>query len=255
MTEAAEEVSYAHEVTGSGPVLLLVPGGAGHPMGLGPFTERLARRFTVVTYDPLGLAHGRLGLPVPDQRPADWADGAHQVLEKVLAPGESAYAFGISAGGVAVLELLSRHPERLAHVVAHEPPCVLVLPDGQRRREEPIDQLDGPGRPPAEGPSATPMGVFLAHVLRPFTAHLPSLGDSHLPSLGPSLGASGGRLTLTAGSDSRGQLLYETAESLAERFGGALVELPGGHLGTLDHPVEVADLLTAMLLSSAHTSS
>jgi pimeloyl-ACP methyl ester carboxylesterase len=87
------------------------------------------------------------------------------------------------------------------------------------------------------------MGIFLAHVLRPFTAHLPALG------------ACEGRLTLAAGTDSRGQLLYETAKALAEQFGGALVELPGGHLGTLDHPVEVADLLTETLLSSAHTSS
>lgn len=232
-----------YDATGSGPVLLLVPGGAGHPVGLEPLTERLAERFTVVTYDPLGLAHGRLGLPVPDQRPADWSEGAHRVLEAVLPAGESAYAFGTSSGGIAVLDLLARHPGRLAHVVAHEPPCVTVLPDGRERREELIGRLDGPGRPPAEGASATPMGVFLAHVLRPFTAHLPS------PT------TPGDRLTLAAGSDSRGQLLYQAAESIAGRFAGPLVEFPGGHLGTLDHPVEFADLLTETLLSSAHTSS
>lgn len=44
---------YLHyDVTGTGPLLLLIPGGAGHPMGLGPVTEALAGRFTVVTYDP-----------------------------------------------------------------------------------------------------------------------------------------------------------------------------------------------------------
>ncbi|MFJ9815663.1 alpha/beta fold hydrolase [Streptomyces sp. NPDC101151] len=232
-----------HDVTGSGPVLLLVPGGSGHPMGLEPLTERLARRFTVVTYDPLGLAAGRLGLPVPDQSPADWSDGASRVLEAVLPPGERAYVFGTSSGGIAVLDLLARHPHRLAHVVAHEPPCVTVLRDGQERRQELIGQLDGPGRPPAEGASATPMGVFLAHVLRPFTAHVPALSvPEH-------------RLTLAVGTDSRGRLLYRTAESLADRFGSALVEFPGGHLGTLDHPVEFADLLAETFLSSARTSS
>ncbi|MEU4107874.1 alpha/beta fold hydrolase [Streptomyces sp. NPDC027717] len=220
------------DVTGTGPVLLLLPGGAGHPMGLGPLTARLAHRFTVVTYDPLGLAHGRLGQPVPDQCPEDWADGADRVLAAVLPTGGRGYVFGTSSGGVAALALAARHPERLAHVIAHEPPCALVLPDGAERRRELIAALDGPDRPPAKGPEATPMGVFLAHVLRPFTAYVP---EPRPP-----------RLTLAAGADSRGQLPYRTAEFLA---GGALLELPGGHLGTLEHPVEFADRLTEALES------
>ncbi|GGW64001.1 hydrolase [Streptomyces lucensis JCM 4490] len=231
-----------HDVTGAGPVLLLVPGGAGHPMGLGPLTERLARRFTVVTYDPLGLAHGRLGLPVADQRPADWSRGAARVLETVLPPDERAFVFGTSSGGIAVLDLLARHPGRLAHVVAHEAPCVTALPDGRERREELIAALDGAGRPPAEGPSATSMGVFLAHVLRPFTAHVPVL-----TALEP-------RLTLAAGTGSRGQVLHRTARVLADRHGSAFLEFPGGHLGILDHPAEFAGLLTETFLAAAPAS-
>ncbi|MET9449345.1 alpha/beta fold hydrolase [Streptomyces cinerochromogenes] len=232
-----------YDVTGRGPVLLLVPGGAGHPMGLGPLTERLATRFTVVTYDPLGLAHGRLGAPVAEQRVADWSEGARRVLEEVLPAGASASVFGTSSGGIAVLDLLLRHPGRLAHVVAHEPPCVTVLPDGAARRAELIDQLDGPGRPPAEGDSATPTGVFLGRVLRPFTAYVPAAAPPP------------GRLTIAAGTGSRGQLLHRTAEFLAGRLGCACAEFPGGHLGTLDHPVEFADALTETLRSSARTSA
>ncbi|MFI2207345.1 alpha/beta fold hydrolase [Streptomyces sp. NPDC020192] len=232
-----------YDMTGSGPVLLILPGGAGHPMGLGPLTERLARSFTVVTYDPLGLAHGRLGLPVPDQRPADWSDGAHRVLEAVLPPGGRAYVFGSSSGGIAVLDLLARHPARLAGVVAHEPACVTVLPDGAERRAELLAQFDGAERPPAEGASATPMGVFLAHVLHPFTAYVPSSP------------AAGQHLTLAAGADSRGQLLYHTAEFLADRLGGRFAEFPGGHLGALDHPEEFADLLAETFLSGVATSA
>ncbi|MEW2315979.1 alpha/beta fold hydrolase [Streptomyces bauhiniae] len=221
-----------YDVTGTGPVLLLLPGGSGHPMGLGPLVSRLARRFTVVTYDPLGLAHGRLGQPVPDQRPEDWADGAERVLAAVLPPGGRGYVFGTSSGGIAALALASRHPARLAHVVAHEPPCALVLPDGAERRRELIAALDGPERPPAEGPGATPMGVFLARVLRPFTAYVPA------PPLVP--------LTLAAGADSTSQLPRHTAEFLSE---GPLLELPGGHLGTLEHPEEFADRLADALTS------
>ncbi|MFD8816941.1 alpha/beta fold hydrolase, partial [Streptomyces sp. NPDC059627] len=89
-----------YDVTGSGPVLLVLPGGAGHPMGLGPLTERLAARFTVVTYDPLGLAHGRLGEPVADQRVADWSQGAHQVLEEVLVAAHEGFGVGTRTRGL-----------------------------------------------------------------------------------------------------------------------------------------------------------
>ncbi|MFE0513698.1 alpha/beta fold hydrolase [Streptomyces sp. NPDC058964] len=228
-----------YDVTGGGPVLLVVPGGAGHPMGLGPLTDRLAERFTVVTYDPLGLAHGRLGRPVPDQRVEEWSEGAHRVLEEVLPDGESAYVFGTSSGGIAVLDLRARHPERLRHVVAHEAPCVTLPPDGARRRAELIERLQG-GQPPAtDDESATPMDVFLARVLRPFTAYVPT---------GPASPASAPLLTVAAGADSRGQLLYETAESVAARTGGGFAEFPGGHLGTLEHPVAFADRLTETLV-------
>ncbi|MEV7684752.1 alpha/beta fold hydrolase [Streptomyces bungoensis] len=233
-----------HDVTGTGPVLLILPGGAGHPMGLEPLTARLARHFTVVTFDPLGLAHGRLGLPVPDQHPADWSEGAHRVLGAVLPPGERAHVLGTSSGGIAALDLLARHPERLAHVVAHEPPCVTLLADGARRRDELIAGLDGPDRPPAEGESATPMGVFLARVLRPFTAWTPP------PAL-----ARPDRLTVAAGSASRGGLLHDTAVSVAGRLGGAFAEFPGGHLGALDHPVEFADALTGTFRAHPDTSA
>ncbi|MEW1776798.1 alpha/beta hydrolase [Streptomyces sp. NPDC086777] len=220
-----------YDVTGSGPVLLVLPGGAGHPMGLGPFTERLAPHFTVVTYDPLGLAHGRLGDPVADQTVRDWSEGAHRVLAEVRAPGESAYVFGTSSGGIAALDLTARHPDRLRHVVAHEPPCVTLLPDGERLRAELVEQLGGSR--PAPG---TPMAVFLDHVLGPFTAYRPP--------------AALRRLTIAAGIDSKGQLLHRTAESVAEHTGAAFTEFPGGHLGVLEDPAGFADRVARALLAT-----
>ncbi|MFG2966388.1 alpha/beta fold hydrolase [Streptomyces sp. NPDC048288] len=221
-----------YDVTGTGPVLLLLPGGAGHPMGLDPLIGHLAPHFTVVTYDPLGLAHGRLGEPVADQRVEDWSDGASRVLAEVLGEGEEAYVLGTSAGGIAALDLPARHPARLRGVVAHEPPCVTLLPDGERLRAELIGQLES-GRP-ATGDGPTPFSVFLDHVLRPFTAYRPATG---LP-----------RLTVAAGTESRGQLLYETAEFTARHTGGTFAEFPGGHLGTVEYPAAFADRVRRTLL-------
>ncbi|MEU2711675.1 alpha/beta hydrolase [Streptomyces sp. NPDC007205] len=268
-----EELHY--DVTGSGPVLLVVPGGAGHPMRLGPLTERLAARFTVVTYDPLGLAHGRLGRPVAEQRVTDWSEGAHRVLEAVLPAGESAYVFGMSSGGIAALDLLARHPGRLAHVVAHEPPVVEVLADAARQRARFAEVagafraaglraagaglaavLDGTPAPAAEHTDAqppapgeeltTPMGVFLTRVLLPFTAYVPDTA---------ALRSVSARLTLVAGSGSRGRLLHRTAGVAAESAGAGFTEYPGGHLGVLEHPEEFARCLVDTLPAASQSTA
>ncbi|MCX5359921.1 alpha/beta hydrolase [Streptomyces sp. NBC_00124] len=251
-----------YDVHGSGPVLLILPGGAGHPMGLGPLTEALADRFTVVVLDPLGLAHGRLGSPVDDQRVEDWSDGARRVLDSVLADGDTAYAVGTSAGAIVALDLLARHPERLRHVVAHEPPCVGVLPDGHRQRamfREVVDTYRTAGlraaaarmtagltdqpAPAAAAPVtgqpltreeelSNPMALLLAHVLLPFTSYDPDL-----------TALASAPLTLAAGTDSRGHLLYRTAEFTARQTGAAFAEFPGGHLGAAQHPDAFAERL------------
>ncbi|MEU2776047.1 alpha/beta hydrolase [Streptomyces sp. NPDC007162] len=226
----------SYDVTGSGPVLLIVPGGAGHPMGLGPCTDHLAAHFTVVTYDPLGLAHGRRADAVADQRVPDWSDGAHRLLDEVLPEGESAYVLGTSSGGIAALDLLARHPARLRHVIAHEPPCVTLLPDGERLRAELIGQLDGGRRDSGE---VSPFAVFLDHVLGPFTAYRPQEG---LP-----------RLTVAAGTESREQLLHRTAKTVAAHTGGAFAEFPGGHLGIAEHPAAFADRVRQTLLACRGT--
>ncbi|MGP4008355.1 alpha/beta fold hydrolase [Streptomyces sp. 4N124] len=255
-----------YDIAGSGPVLLIVPGGAGHPMGLDGMTARLAERFTVVTYDPLGLAHGRLGLPVADQQVEDWSDGAGRVLDAVLPDGQSAYVYGTSAGGVVALDLLARHPERLRHVIAHEPPSVGVLPDGARHQAmfaEVCDRYRAAGLAAAaslmtamltsseptevsdvqrlsrDEELAHPMALSLRHVLRPFTSYAPDL--KKLTSLSS-------RLTLAAGTDSRGQLLHRTAEFLAQALRGDFAEFPGGHLGAVQEPVLFAQRLAETLV-------
>jgi pimeloyl-ACP methyl ester carboxylesterase len=265
-----------YDVDGAGPVLLIIPGGAGHPMGFDKLTGALAERFTVVTYDPLGLAHGRLGRPVDDQRVEEWSEGAHRVLGEVLAEGDFAYVLGTSSGGIAALDLLARHPERLRHVVAHEPPCVGLLPDGARQQAVFREVYDtyraagpqaaavrlgsalsgqepgGAGDPVAGRPLsreeelASPMALFLAHVLRQFSSYLPDLG---------ALSEAAGRLTLAAGSDSGGQLLHRNAQFLAGRIGERFVEFPGGHLGVAEHPVGFAELLTETLVAGRTSRS
>jgi pimeloyl-ACP methyl ester carboxylesterase len=255
-----------YDIRGRGPVLLVIPGGAGDPTALAPMADVLADHFTVVTYDPLGLAHGRLGLPVADQRVEDWSEGARRVLDAVLPESESAYVFGTSAGSVPALDLLARHPERLRHVIAHEPPCVGLLPDGARQQaafrevcdvyrteglaaagarmiavlEERAPEDSTPvGQPLSREEELTnPMALMLAHVLRPFTSYTPKAEPPPQHA----------RLTVAAGIDSRSQLLHRNAQFLADELHGDFAEFPGGHIGTIQHPVAFAERLTETLL-------
>ncbi|GAA0313307.1 alpha/beta fold hydrolase [Streptomyces turgidiscabies] len=266
-------MSDHYDVRGSGPVLLILPGGAGHPMGLDDFTARLAERFTVMTYDHLGLAHGQLGKPVEEQSVEWWSDGAARALEAVLPAGESAYVFGSSSGAVVTLDLAARHPDRLRHVVVHESPLVAVLPDAERQRamftevyeayrargldaasarmvagleeraptpEEQHRLSDPASQPPSpEDELATPMAVFLTRILLPFISYVPDLAALSAPSP---------RITVAVGIDSAGQLPYRSATFLARRTGSAARRFPGGHLAPLTHPTEFAARLTETLL-------
>ncbi|GAA4119149.1 hypothetical protein [Streptomyces hundungensis] len=160
------------------------------------------------------------------------------------------------------VELLTRHPERLARVVAHEPVLVSLLPDAAEQHtffsqvvstfhragvdaamaemgagcgEERGEKPDLSGLSPrmlatlsrVRGNSA----FFLGRILGQFSAHAPDLAQ---------LDASAGKLVPAAGWASYRLRLYRPAAWLAERYGVALAEFPGGHVGVVTHPREFA---------------
>jgi pimeloyl-ACP methyl ester carboxylesterase len=264
-----------YETAGSGPVLLLIPGGAGDAGLYAGMTPRLAARHTVVTYDPRGLSRSPLdgphGTPPADEQVQVWSDDAHRLLE-LLAPGEEAAVLGCSSGAIVAVDLLARHPERLRRVVAHEPPLVELLEDPAPHRalftevretfhragaEAAMARLgeglsDGTVRRAPEQPTRLPpavqemagrmhanLPVFLGRVLGPFSSTVPDL---------TALRPVADRLTPAAGRDSRGQAaLYGPAVRLSELLGCDFVEFPGGHLGAVEDPEEFAGRLLTVL--------
>ncbi|NJP94529.1 alpha/beta hydrolase [Nonomuraea sp. FMUSA5-5] len=122
-----------YEVRGSGPLLLLIPGGTGGAAAFDGVADDLAGAHTVVSYDPRGLSRSPLDDPEAPQTVAQQADDAFRLLE-LLAPGAPARVAGCSSGAIAALHLLATHPERIERVVAHEPPVVEVLPDAAVHR-------------------------------------------------------------------------------------------------------------------------
>ncbi|MGY1898134.1 alpha/beta fold hydrolase [Nocardia gipuzkoensis] len=261
-----------YEVSGAGPVLLLLPGSGGDAAVFDPVIEPLAEHFTVVTVDPRGYSRSVLD-PGP---PADievevQSQDARLLLEHLTPEGEQAYVFGGSGGAVVALDLLARYPRRLRLVIAHEPPSFGLLPDAAEHKafvEEVCELfateglaaagarfLEGIGGgidmpdPAGLSPRAAAMIERLhanvprsmAHELRPITSYLPNV---------TALASVTDRLVLGAGRDSKGKLPHRPAEALAAQLNIPLTEFPGGHSGFTDAPAEFAQLLLELLLAA-----
>ncbi|MFC0849872.1 alpha/beta fold hydrolase [Streptomyces noboritoensis] len=259
-----------YERRGSGPVLLMIPGGGGDAASFDLVGADLADRFTVVAVDPRGKSRSAAGERGRDQRVEVHADDMHRLLAEV-SPTEPAFVFGSSSGAIIALDLLARHPERLRLVVAHEPPVLGLLPDadrwraafagvveafgrdgleaamaalgaaaGQEGTDEPDDERDGAAPADTERfrRMRENMPQFLERELRQFSGHMPDVD---------ALAAHSGRLVPACGRASRGLLLARPAAVLAERFATPLVEFPGGHVGLSTHPVRFAEVLRRTL--------
>jgi pimeloyl-ACP methyl ester carboxylesterase len=156
--------SLYYEVTGSGPVLLMIAGAPADAGVFAPIAAQLADRYTVVTYDWRGSARSPLDEPpgdVPGGLPMQvQGDDADHLLAAVGAG--PAYVLGCSGGALTGLDLAARHPERVDTLVAHEPPAMNLLPDAAGWRAAFQDVVDSYRREGA-GPA---MQQFISTAVR-----------------------------------------------------------------------------------------
>jgi pimeloyl-ACP methyl ester carboxylesterase len=266
--------SLYYEVRGSGPVLLMIPGGPVDATAFEPIAPRLADWYTVVTYDPRGLSRSSL-----DARPDDrhiveiMSDDASHLLAAIAR--EPAFVFGNSSGALIGLQLAARHPGQVHTLVAHEPPLVSLFSDTERARaraamQEAYDtyQTSGVGpamqkflvaaglnaepQPAQSGSQGVPspevaeamvqmqrnLEFFLGHYLLAATAYEPDIAT---------LKACSPRTVAAVGETTRGQLAHRGAFALAQRLGIEVVVFPGDHGGFSAFPVEFAEKLRRVI--------
>jgi pimeloyl-ACP methyl ester carboxylesterase len=243
-----------HEVRGTGPVLLAIPGG---PTDAGVFTEMaglLQDRYTVVTYDPRGHSRSALDGPPEDIPVQLHADDAAALLDALSS--EPAYVLGSSGGGTIGLDLAARHGDKVKALVAHEPPVMELLPDAERWHalfQEIYDTYRTDGVFPAMGkfgaaveeggpsysdaqeptepnPATEEMmsrmmanfELFMAHEIRQIGWYVPDFA---------ALKASPSRIAVAGGKTSGEQGAFRAAAALAERLGLELTYFEGAHGG------------------------
>ncbi len=267
-----------YDLIGAGPVLVLIPGGNGDA---GPYTalaRALADRFTVVTYDRRGFARspldgtfdltGRLAADVEDV--VALIDAAQR--SPAAAPGP-ANVFGSSSGAIVALHLLLAHPDRLARVVAHEPPLVRLLPDGGdwaaflqtvhetyrlHGRDAAMasfgERLGMPRPARRPDPATVPQHLlemldrmqvnqvfWLEHELRQYPDATPDLD---------ALAALRTRLVLAGGKESAQYMPFQPNLVIGRRIGRDVVVMPGDHVGYVTATEPFTSALAEILLAS-----
>lgn len=254
-----------YEVRGTGPALLVIPGGAADGAGFSGLADALADRYTVITYDPRGLGRSVLdGPPVP-VRVTTQADDAHRLLSAVGT--EPAFVFASSGGAMTGLTLAVAHPEQVRTLVVHEPPITELLGEREqfRAQDEELHEtwrtqgtdaaiakfladagLDS-GSPDDE-PSGGPDSEMLAMMkqMRPnfdfFFGYMITELGAYEPDIA-ALRKSDARIVVAGGIESKGQVAHRAAGALAEALGTGLVDFPGHHMGTPGDPSVFAGAL------------
>jgi pimeloyl-ACP methyl ester carboxylesterase len=117
------------EVSGSGPPVLMLPGGVGIGRGYPHLNRAFSADHTVISYDRRG--HGRSsGTPTSIAQHAD--DAVAVMLAATQSANNPLVIIASSAGAVVGLDLVARNPGFAHLLIAHEPPVVTLLPDSAR---------------------------------------------------------------------------------------------------------------------------
>lgn len=255
------------EVQGSGPTLMLIPGG---PQDAGVFSDlasQLAHQFTVISYDPRGNSRSVVERELTVQRVEEHADDAAALLRSLnLGP---AHVFGTSGGGQIGFDLVARYPELVRSYLAHEPACTMMLDDPSKAiaddqavydvylrdgvdaamqkffGEHGLGDDEGEGGAPEFEPSPEEMETFmrvsgnfehfLAHGLMPLSLYEPNVA---------ALKASNVPVRVGLGKESAGQIIYEIGLACADKLGTTPVMFPGDHIGFGMHAEEFARTLS-----------
>jgi pimeloyl-ACP methyl ester carboxylesterase len=237
------------------PILLLI----GSPMGAAGFGS-LSKHFTdrtIVTYDPRGSERSVRTDGAAQSTPDEHADDLSRLISAL--DGAPVDIFASSGGAVNALVLVSKNPEQVRTLIAHEPPAATALPDRQaalaaaravhetymrggfgagmahfialvtHKGEIPADFADRPAPDPAmfglptedDGKRDEPlMGQNI-------------ISGSHYELDFDTLRRVSTRIILAAGAESEGEMANRGAHAVADRLGTTAVTFPSNHGGFL----------------------
>jgi pimeloyl-ACP methyl ester carboxylesterase len=267
------EVNLYYTVRGSGPMLLILQGGAGNADGSEALANELAGDFSVVTYDRRGLSRST---PIRAERYeiATHADDAARLIASLS--GEPAFVFGSSLGALIGVELAARHPGLVRLLIAHEPGLHALLEgaerdDALRGHTEALETFQREGMPAAmklmfarsgtdindrEAEVPTPsvstadpkaMEQHFVNLRHFLTCDVPAV-TRYQPDVAAVTAASAKMVPALGGATSPSALPYRCTVALAGILHRTPVEFPGGHTAYMLRPKAVAKRIRAFIL-------
>ena len=266
----APGASLYYEVRGSGPVLLMMPGGPADANVFRNIAGELATDFTVVTYDPRGLSRSTLVAPLDKNRIVQiFADDVSRLLAHMTR--EKAFVFASSGGATIGLELAARHSGQIDAIVPHEPPSPTLVPDTARIRagmHEVVDtyksgdfggafqkfsvliEMHGEAPPPPPQGEPTPeaaeaMAMMQKNMALFFGDYMEAIAD-YEPDI-DALRKGSCRIVPGVGEDTEGELAHKGGLGLATQLGTRAAVFPGAHTAFDSHPAAFAARLREVL--------
>jgi pimeloyl-ACP methyl ester carboxylesterase len=249
--------SIYYEIRGTGPVLVMMPGGPATGSIFESIAGHLAPHYTVVNYDPRGLGRSETSGPIDDERLVETlADDVHSLLSAVA--DDQAFIFSSSGGAIIGLELARRHPEQVRTLIAHEPPRFGPESEGREKGGEDLHETyrskgvrvaitrfmteAGLGTPSPKildsMETSRDFAFFFGHYVVGLAKHETDIAAlKRIPC----------RIVPAVGADSRGELAHLGGLGLARILGVEAEVFPGGHGGFMSHPAEFAHRLEEVL--------
>ena len=216
---------------------------------VGHFPDR-----TVVTYDPRGVARSPRADGVTAATPDEHAEDLHRLIAEL--DSGPVDIFASSGGAVNGLALVSRHPQDVRVLVAHEPPLASVLPDREQALAVVRDihetyQHDGLGPAMAKFIAFTSLrgpvpADYMDRTPNPADFGLPTEDDGSRdhPLLGPhmihttryepkfdTLARASTHIVVAASAEGEGTFPHRGARAVAEQLGTETVIFPSNHGG------------------------
>ncbi|MDV9175019.1 alpha/beta hydrolase [Streptomyces sp. W16] len=247
----ADGAGLYYEVRGTGPALLMISGAGGDAGYYTGVAENLSDAFMVISYDRRGNSRSTGRSATPMDLAVQAADA--RALVDGLADGR-ALVFGNSGGAIIGLVLAALHPEVMTGLIAHEPPAVNVLPDGDPARSffAELAALYAQGGAPAAGRrfAETTRGEgtyrWPGELWKRFLGnqdHLFGTEWSAFATFRPdetALKSAPFPVVLGAGAEDRGTYYARPSIEIARRIGVPWAEFPGIHMEFLRDPARFA---------------
>lgn len=258
--------SLYYELDGHGPIVAFISGDNGDAGLYSAVARALTSQYSTLIYDRRGFSRSTAEIDDRDNRLDQDVEDLHLLLRNVT--DQPVYIFSSGSGAIVGLHFLTRYPNQVKKLIAHEPPLIPLLTNSRdllavlddihhtyqqqgeytamRQYNQQAGILTKPAPPrtlPAKEAATNArtngnIAFFLTNEMRQYPRRVPDLKQ---------LTALSSKIVLAGGAESADMFTYRPNVALARALNKHVVDFPGDHIGYAAHPLIFAHKLYAVL--------